>query len=313
MPMPKPKDGEDKQEFVARCMADAVMVEEYDDQKQRAAVCNTIWRDREGKTMNDSRQHIEKGARRILHIQDARLQGKQDDAAGSGWVEGYGAVWDNIDLASEIMRKGAFVKSIGERVKAGLVKLMVKHFAYGGDVMDCVGTVTEAKEDEYGLWYHADFIENDPLAANVRNKVALGHVKTNSVGFGPMSWGYVEQDGRTLIEHTECKLYEITLTVVPANELALVTAAKSIGVNDEDLMTLAAICAVDPRSPEGRAQLSTMDRGRVESLSASLEGLAGKVGGLLAAPDDAPKGVDVHAMSREIEACRCRLAVLFDL
>ena len=39
MPIPKPKDGEDKQEFVSRCMGDDVMKKEFPDKEQRAGVC----------------------------------------------------------------------------------------------------------------------------------------------------------------------------------------------------------------------------------------------------------------------------------
>jgi hypothetical protein len=40
MPLPEPKTKESNADFIGRCMGDDVMVEEYPDQKQRAAVCN---------------------------------------------------------------------------------------------------------------------------------------------------------------------------------------------------------------------------------------------------------------------------------
>lgn len=43
MPMPKPKNSESKDEFLNRCMADSVMTDEYGDESQRYAVCNTLW------------------------------------------------------------------------------------------------------------------------------------------------------------------------------------------------------------------------------------------------------------------------------
>jgi hypothetical protein len=39
MPLPKRKKGEKKDKFVSRCMGDSVMVKDYPDQKQRAAIC----------------------------------------------------------------------------------------------------------------------------------------------------------------------------------------------------------------------------------------------------------------------------------
>lgn len=39
MPLPKPKEGEDKDKFINRCMADKTMLSEFPDEKQRYAVC----------------------------------------------------------------------------------------------------------------------------------------------------------------------------------------------------------------------------------------------------------------------------------
>lgn len=50
MPIPKPKKGEDQKKFISRCMADAVTNKEYPDQKQRAAVCFSAWKAKEGLT-----------------------------------------------------------------------------------------------------------------------------------------------------------------------------------------------------------------------------------------------------------------------
>jgi hypothetical protein len=41
MPIPPVKKKETEQEFVSRCMRDSIMLEDYKDQKQRAAVCYT--------------------------------------------------------------------------------------------------------------------------------------------------------------------------------------------------------------------------------------------------------------------------------
>lgn len=39
MPIPKPKEKEDSQKFVSRCMGNETMKKEYPDQKQRVAIC----------------------------------------------------------------------------------------------------------------------------------------------------------------------------------------------------------------------------------------------------------------------------------
>lgn len=49
MPLPTPHDGEKQEEFVSRCMGDKVMNTDYPDQKQRAAVCYSQWREKDTK------------------------------------------------------------------------------------------------------------------------------------------------------------------------------------------------------------------------------------------------------------------------
>ncbi len=52
MPLPKPEANEMQDAFISRCMGDATMVSEYEDQARRAAVCHTQWRDAKGERKN---------------------------------------------------------------------------------------------------------------------------------------------------------------------------------------------------------------------------------------------------------------------
>lgn len=46
MPLPQPEFGETKEQFLSRCMADDTMQDEYPDEKQRYAVCNSLWKEK---------------------------------------------------------------------------------------------------------------------------------------------------------------------------------------------------------------------------------------------------------------------------
>ena len=46
MPVPTPREDENQDEFIARCMANDTMNEEYPEEDQRAAICFQSWRDR---------------------------------------------------------------------------------------------------------------------------------------------------------------------------------------------------------------------------------------------------------------------------
>jgi len=39
MPIPTPKENENKSKFIQRCMVNATMIKEYKDTKQRSAIC----------------------------------------------------------------------------------------------------------------------------------------------------------------------------------------------------------------------------------------------------------------------------------
>jgi len=46
MPIPTPNEGEELKDFRQRCMGNDTMVKEYPDEKQRYAICNQQWRDK---------------------------------------------------------------------------------------------------------------------------------------------------------------------------------------------------------------------------------------------------------------------------
>ena len=47
MPIPKPGKDEKENDFISRCMSDKVMNKEYPDEKQRAAICFSQWKQKE--------------------------------------------------------------------------------------------------------------------------------------------------------------------------------------------------------------------------------------------------------------------------
>lgn len=171
---------------------------------------------------------IDKNARRVTENAEGGLVAKAALAANDpGFIQGHGAVFNNVDFQNEIIRPGTFTKTIKERVPTGKVKLMTRHFAHGGDVPELIGTITSAKEDDKGLFFHADLAKTQ-LAQEVRQMVIDGHVDGASVGFMPIEWGFIKIKNQEVVEHKEGKLFEITVTARPANDLARLTGAKSL-------------------------------------------------------------------------------------
>lgn len=78
MPLPKPHGDEEHDAWMERCMGDAAMSGEYDDPKQRYAVCQGIWDDRKNETMSQiASQHD-------ALLNAVSLRGRAPGAHGSG-------------------------------------------------------------------------------------------------------------------------------------------------------------------------------------------------------------------------------------
>jgi len=146
-----------------------------------------------------------------------------------GSIEGYASQFDVVDHQREIVRKGAFAKTITEG--GGKIVLSARHFARGGDIEHAVAAIVELREDDYGLKFRANFFKDDAsqlLRQKILDLRAAGVKVYSSIGYIPVKWGYIvdEASKTQLVEHTEIALKEITLTLVPANEGAVILDAK---------------------------------------------------------------------------------------
>lgn len=113
---------------------------------------------------------------------------------------GYAAIWDRMDRAGDVMRRGAFAG-------APLVPLLWQH---RGAPM---GRITALAEDTVGLAVEG-VVEDPALAAMVR----AGTVAGLSVGYRPRA---TRQGAARAILSAE--LVEISLVTVPMQPLARVT------------------------------------------------------------------------------------------
>lgn len=199
---------------------------------------------------------IDRNVIRWLSCPDSRLKAKaildpQDlEADDPGWVEGYAATWGAIDQETEAFDRGVFLRSIQQRVAAGKVKLSERHWAFGGDAPETIGTIVAAREDDHGLFVRAIF-SGVNHAQDMRRKVLEGHVRTLSVGFGPIRWEVDESGDYPILHHKEAMLAEVTLTVRPVNEQAQVTAAKSINSEAKEGSRTQAPRDIDANEPGG--------------------------------------------------------------
>lgn len=162
---------------------------------------------------------------------EAKVVAPANDADDkSGAIEGYASTFGNVDQGDEVVDAGAFAKTIQECVPKRAVKLLATHLMFGASVMEVVGTIVEAKEDDRGLWIKAS-LASTATAQDVRTLVQEGHVEGLSIGFEMLRWEIVrgENGAPDILHHKEVRLLEVTVTAFPMNPEAVITAVKSFG------------------------------------------------------------------------------------
>lgn len=147
-----------------------------------------------------------------------------------GWLEGYASTFGNVDNYGDRVMRGAFLKTIAERVSNGKVPLMIAHLAHGGGSKEVIGKITDAREDDKGLWIHAPF-STTATAQEVRQNIMGGFITGLSIGYEVISYSVsteiFEGSERTIFNLEECRLVEITVTPFPVNEEAIIVRSKS--------------------------------------------------------------------------------------
>jgi len=134
-------------------------------------------------------------------------------------IEGYGAVFGNIDSVGDVIEPGAFTKTLNERKER--IAFCLQH-----NIHEPIGKILEIKEDETGLWLRCKLSASED---KVITKVKEGILKEMSIGYRTINSKSEIRDGQEVEILTEIKLFEISLVTVAANPLAVVTGMK----NDE--------------------------------------------------------------------------------
>lgn len=172
----------------------------------------------------------------MARIITSDIEIKMNDT-GSGIVEGYAAVYDNIDYGNDILRPGTFTKSIKEIMPSGKLQLFDSHMHDAGHLL---ANVTDASEDHKGVFYKAN-LSSCLYVQDIRTKIKEGLIKYNSIGYIPLpnATTYKRHDNKVIREIKEAKLFEISIVVNPMNILAEITNIKSNYLEYADTLRIA--------------------------------------------------------------------------
>lgn len=149
------------------------------------------------------------------------------------YIEGYAAVFANIDSYNDRIQKGAFVNTINGTNRDRIA------FCKDHDLRDVIGVIVDLREDEKGLWFRAK-ISKTRDGKDVEILLEDGALKEFSIGYITKAYDWNEEEGiRTL---TEIELWEISLVTRAANDQAKVVATEikseddTRGLSDEELI-----------------------------------------------------------------------------
>lgn len=164
---------------------------------------------------------------------------KSDDGEqlADGEFVGYAAVFNNKDSHGDVIRPGAFLKSLGGYGENGAgVPAYWSHRM--DDPMMNIGVTKTAREDERGLRVHVKLDTENPNGAQALKLVKEGRVKQMSFAYTikDYAWGESEEMGE-YFELKELDLHEVSLVPIGANQETelLSVKAHSGGVSNEDL------------------------------------------------------------------------------
>jgi HK97 family phage prohead protease len=135
-----------------------------------------------------------------------------------GEFEGYASVWDRVDLGREVVRKGAFTKSLTIR-PPGKIKMLRQHYTD-----EPIGVWTAMSEDSRGLHVKGRLIRETVKGAETYALMKEGALDGLSIGFRTIKDSFDRQKGIRYLEDLD--LREISVVTFPMLPDATVSAVK---------------------------------------------------------------------------------------
>lgn len=167
-----------------------------------------------------------------VDLREFKLDAGDGDQVGT--LEGWGAVFGNVDSYGDVIERGAFKRSLkkwqGERGK--FPPMLLQHgggFLSGGsDDMVPVGQWTHMEEKSKGLWAEGKlFGMNTDRGQYLYENLKAGELDGLSIGFSIKELRFgtsADEPARTLLD---IELWELSIVTFPANDRARITEAKS--------------------------------------------------------------------------------------
>lgn len=170
---------------------------------------------------------------KALSIDQSLLEIRRRDTGVE--IEGYAAVWDVADAYGDVIRRGAFERTLRERERP--VRMRWQHFG------PIIGRWMELREDDIGLYARGVLIRGHSVADDVAAAIEAKAVDGLSIGFYARSWRDLPSGGRELID---IELVEISVVEEPAQVRATLREVRALAAAStiDDLIAGAVSCGV---------------------------------------------------------------------
>jgi HK97 family phage prohead protease len=134
-------------------------------------------------------------------------------------ITGYASVFGNVDMGGDVVKRGAYTKTLAEDLPAGRIKVKRNH-------QTLIGRPIHAEQDSKGL-LTVSRISKTPLGDETLTLAKDGVIDSMSIGYRAEQKTYGQQDGRTVRNLEVLRLNEWSfLDDPPMNPDAVVTGVK---------------------------------------------------------------------------------------
>lgn len=146
-----------------------------------------------------------------------------DDVKGTGFLAGYMSTFNNKDLMNDVIRQGAFKKTLKERTP----RVLFNH-----DQGVPIGKIIDAFEDDIGLFAIIQLNLDVQAAKDVFSHFEFGALDSFSIGFELLRFELIEGDDDDnflfAFDIFEVRLFEVSAVAIPANDEAVVLEIKKV-------------------------------------------------------------------------------------
>lgn len=150
-------------------------------------------------------------------MEHKNIQFEMKATRGKREIEGYASRYER-DLVGDVIQKGAFTKTIAERLPKGQIKILWQH-----DPHQPLGIPVHMEEDSKGLYIIGKFSKTQ-LADEALELINDGVVDTLSIGYDVIKDERTKDGNDRLLK--ELRLYEFSPVTFPANPHAGITGVR---------------------------------------------------------------------------------------